>query len=304
MIGSAYQQKINNLLSEFGSSWIELKASFDYLNEAANDFAKETKSCQNWMTITTVAGTANYLLDPDFLEVLTKDDYDLPIVQYSNGTSTTWLSWESYSGYLQSGSSSGTPQSFAIAPAAIPTRMTGTATAIGTQVGGESILTNASGSFLTLYPGDSITNITKGYHGVVIASPTVTTAVTTAMFDLSSRGGAYASWAANDTYMIQPEPRYQMLLDPTPSTTGQTITLTYVAKPHPVYSDYGIFPFATGYEDALIKYAAWLYKTRDSKPQFGDPLYQAYERAMRKAKGVHNKAVGRKGFVVNFLARG
>ena len=303
MIGSTYQQKINNLLSEFGSQWIELKASFDYLYEAAQDFAKETKACQNSQVITTVAGTANYTINPDFFEVITKDDYDFPIIQYSDGTNTTWLGWESYSDYLQNSNPTGTPESFAITSASIPTRMTGTATAIGTQAGGESVLTNSSGSFLTLYPGDSVTNILKSYYGVVIAVPTSATAVTTAMFDLSSRGGAYASWASNDTYMIQPEPRYQIFLDPTPSVTGQTVTINYVARPKPVYSDYGVYPFATGYEDALIKYAAWLYKNRDSKPQFGDPLYQAYEREMRKAKGVHNKAVFRQGFRVNFFSK-
>jgi hypothetical protein len=121
------------------------------------------------------------------------------------------------------------------------------------------------------------------------------------MFDLSARGGAYASWAANDAYVIQPAPRYKLFLDPAPLTAAQTITVSYIAKPNPVYSDYGVYPFATGYEEAIIKYAAWLYKYRDSKQNMGDPMYMAYERAMRKAKNVNRKAVGAVGFRVNFM---
>jgi hypothetical protein len=121
------------------------------------------------------------------------------------------------------------------------------------------------------------------------------------MFDSTVRGGAYAEWSIKDTYIIQPAPRYQIILDPAPSVTGQTITLNYYAKPLPVYSDYGTYPFATGYEESLIKYATWLYKYRDSKPNLGDPLYLSYERSMRKGKNVNRKAQGAVGFRVNLI---
>jgi hypothetical protein len=67
-----------------------------------------------------------------------------------------------------------------------------------------------------------------------------------------------------------------------------------------VYSDFGQYPFATGYEDAIIKYAAWMYKYRDSKPQLADPLYMVYDRMLRKAKNVNRKAVGVVGYRVNW----
>ena len=91
------------------------------------------------------------------------------------------------------------------------------------------------------------------------------------------------------------------MLDPPPDTSGETITVSYLAKPTPVYSDYGMYPFATRYEEAILKYADWLYKYKDSKPVMGDPLYMAYERAMRKGKNVNMKAVGRQGFRVNWM---
>ena len=100
--------------------------------------------------------------------------------------------------------------------------------------------------------------------------------------------------------IIQQQPRYQIFLDPTPNESGQIITVSYLSKPAPVYSNYGTYPFATGYEEAIVKYAAWLYKYRDSKPAMGDPLYAAYERAMRKGKNVNRKAEGVVGFRVNW----
>lgn len=301
MIGATFQNRINQLLSEVGNStWIDLKSSFDYMYEASKDFGKETKSCHGSQAITTKANTAAYNLNPDFLEIMTKDDYDNYIIQYFDGTNTTWLSWESYSDFLQNANLPGTPTSFAITDAPIVSRITGTATATGNQAGGESVLTDSAATlFSTTYPGDSIVNTLKTYFGIVLS---VGTTLTTAMFDLTQRGGAYASWSTSDTYMIQPQPRYQILLDPPPLTPGQTATVTYLAKPLPVYSDYGTYPFATGYEEALIKYATWLYKYRDSKPQMGDPLYLAYERAMRKGKNVHRKAVGAVGFRVNYTS--
>ena len=40
MIGALYLQQLNELLSEFGGNWKNIKISFDYLYEAAKDFSK------------------------------------------------------------------------------------------------------------------------------------------------------------------------------------------------------------------------------------------------------------------------
>ena len=297
MTGKDFVNRINQLLAESNSTWIDLKSSFDYVYEASKDFAKETGSCHNVQTFPTVAGQANYPLNSDFLEVLTKDDDNKALVKYVSGSNTLWLSSESYSDYLQTSNPNGTPNNIAITDAPLMSRITGTITSAGNQTGGESILTDSAQNFSSLYPGDEVINTSTGYSGVVIS---LATYPVTAMFDLTVRGGAYASWSLNDTYMIQPAPRYQIFLDPAPAKTGDIVTVNYTAKPIPVYSDYGIYPFATGYEEALIKYATWLYKYRDSKPQLGDPLFMAYERAMRKGKNVNRKAIGSKGFRVNF----
>jgi hypothetical protein len=305
MLGLDYQSRINLLLSESsGSQWIDLKGSFDFMYEAAKDFAKETKCCTNSQAITTVANQAAYPLNPDFLEVLTTDDDNFGLVQYNTGTISSpvisWLGWESYSNYLQNNNSPGTPTSHAIADYPIVIQITGSTTNSSTATGGQSSLIDSVQTlFSTVAVGDDIIDVTNNYFGKVLA---VSTSLTTAMFNISTRSSQYVGWANGVSYIIQPQPRYQIFLDPAPTTTGQIITVPYYAKPLPVYSDYGMYPFATGYEEALLKYSAWLYRYRDSKPQFADPLYMAYDKALRKAKNVHRKAVGALGFRVNFIS--
>ena len=297
MIGVVYQNQLRHLISETSGSWVDLKTSFDYLYEAAKDFSKETKACHNTQSITTVANQAEYDLNPDFLEVMTKDDHDLPVIKLTDASGNiSWLSWESYSDYLQGSNSASTPSSFAITDRAIPTRVTGIASGGSSPSGGETTLTG--GTFTNVVAGDIVINTTGSYYGYVLVAGT---SLTTAMFGLTTSGGAYAGWTLGDAFVIQPAPRYKLILDPAPDTTGLTVTVSYLAKPTPVYSDYGVYPFATGYEEAIIKYAAWLYRYRDSKPQLGDPLYLAYERMMRKGKNFNRKAQGAVGFRVNFM---
>jgi len=299
MIGAVYLNQLRHLISETSGTWVDLRTTFDFLYEAAKDFSKETKACHNSQTITTVANQAEYDLNPDFLEVMTKDDHDLPVIKLTDASGNiSWLSWESYSDYLQSSNSASTPSSFAITDRAISTRLTGVITTGSTPSGGETSLIATGGTFTAVVAGDIAVNTTNSYYGYVLVAGT---SPTTAMFNLTTSGGAYVGWTIADAYMIQPAPRYKLILDPAPDTTGQIVTVPYLAKPTPVYSDYGVYPFATGYEEALISYAAWKYRYRDSKPQLGDPLYLAYERQMRKAKNVQRKATGAIGFRVNFM---
>ena len=207
-------------------------------------------------------------------------------------------------------------------------------------------------------------------------SKTNATTLKTAMFDVSAVNSAYAGWTSGDAYIIQPQPRYDLVVDPPPTGielltidatptpavwaagatltgatslktctviskvtattymvesrsgtftdgeiisdgtnsrdcgagyptfTGQQIaTVNYLQRPDPVYSDYGSYRFAAGYEEALLKYACWLYKYRDLNPNFGDTLYKVYDMQIRKAKNVQRRAVGAKGFRLNLQKR-
>lgn len=298
MVGAILCNMLRQSIAESTGTWVDFKTSFDYLFEAAKDFAKETRACSDSQSITTVASISEYELKPNFTEVITTDDHNHPTICLtdSNGNES-WIDWESYSDYLQNDNTASTPNSFCIIDQTIKNRITGTTTATGTYTGGESILTDSSADFSTVTIGDYVINTSQNAYGYVLG---IGTTLTTAMFILATSGGVYASWASGDTYIIQPAPRYKIILDPAPSIGGDIINVAYIAKPYPVYSDYGMYTFATGYEEALISYATWKYRYRDSKPQLADPLYVTYERQMRKAKNTGRKAVGAKGFSVNF----
>jgi hypothetical protein len=282
---------------------MDIKSCYDYLYEAATDFAKETGALSGSQSITTVASQSEYPLNPDFLEVSTEDDHGNKVIKYTtSGGAVQWLSLSFYRDVLYSGSTTAVaiPSNFAIVDESLDDRITGSATAVGTHAGGESTLTDSAASFTgKVNAGDAVYNTTQGHLGIVLGV-TSGTALKTAMFSLSG-ASAYASWTSSDAYVIQPAPRFKVVISPPPSTAGDTITVPYYAKPVPVYSDYGSYRFATGYEEALDKYAVWLFKYRDSKPQFGDYLYKAYDLTLRKAKNVNRRATGSRNFRVNWM---
>ena len=158
-------------------------------------------------------------------------------------------------------------------------QITGTATSAGDAAGGKALLTDTSGVFLTTdyaSPGDAIHNTTDGSDGIVLSIESATT-LYAALF-----GGTDDEWDDSDAYVVQPQGRVELILDPPPSTSGHIIEINYVKIPAPVYDDYGVYPFRQHLNDAIIRYAAWLYKYRDVEPNFGDMLYVQYDRLVRR----------------------
>jgi len=178
-----------------------------------------------------------------------------------NGTSGTPLLYE-----IKKVSTSTMPQCFAIRDKrALYSQITGTATSAGDASGGECTLTDTSGVFTTtdyVSKGDVIHNTTDGSSGVVL-SITSATALVCALF-----GGTGNDWDTDDAYVIQPQGRLELIIDPPPSTAGHIITLEYIVKPDPVYSDYGSYRFRDQNMESIIEYAAAKYKMRDSEPDF------------------------------------
>ena len=176
----------------------------------------------------------------------------------------------------------GEPQRFSIRNrATMNSQVTGSATSTGTASAGECTLTDTSGLFLTtdvVKPGDYIHNTTDGSTGVVL-SITSATALKCALF-----GGTNNAWATSDAYVIQPMGRRELVLDPPPKTANNLVEVPYCRYPDPVYSDYGVYPFPPRVMDAVIYYAAWLYKYRDEDPDFGDRLFVVYNRMLLQYK--------------------
>lgn len=198
-------------------------------------------------------------------------------------------------------SSQSVPNSFSIRPKEeLYGQITGSATATGDATAGECTLEDTSATFLTtdyVSPGDHIHNTTDGSTGVVLEILTTNT-IKVALF-----GGTNNNWTTGDAYVIQPMGRMNINLDPAPDTLNLLMEIPYIKMPAPVYSDYRTYNFPQQVMEAIIKYAAWMYKYRDGEPDFGDVLYVLFDRAVRSIHNSLQPTLKRRKFRVNFKRR-
>jgi len=284
MDGITSLTSLGNLVQEDASSGMwDVYLAYQLLNEAAIDWTTRTKCIRSTQSITTVASTSAYDLNPDYLGLYLRDSSKNFFIKYYDGTNTSFINQIEYSDIVLANSNYQTlPSSFAVIDkSTLPTRITGTASANGAASGGECTLTVAASAFSNVYAGDNVHNTTDGSTGVVL-SKTSNLALVTALFN-----GTNSDWSSADAFVIQPQSRKQVILEPPSSTAAHTVTVYYVQKPAPVYSDYGMFRFDGEVSNALVKYAAWLYKYRDKDPNYGDKWYQHYENQIT----IYNKTV-------------
>lgn len=183
---------------------------------------------------------------------------------------------------------------------ALYSQITGTATSSGDASGGRSLLTDTSATFITseyANPGDTVHNTTDGSSGMVLSIEGDTTAYT-ALF-----GGTDNEWDSSDAYVIQPQGRLEIVFDPPPSTSNDIVRVEYIARPDPVYSDYGVYRFRPHAAEAIVKYAAWLYKYRDAEPNFGDKFFLYFDNAVRQEHSNLRPFVKRRKLNVSFKKR-
>lgn len=287
------------LLESSDSGFLDDFTSYDLLYRAACEFASRTRSLLTSTTITTVADQVSYDLPPDFLELYLKNESGKFYIKYNDGSDDYWITWRDYEDIILANRASDSvdiPDSFCIInDPDLNAQETGTATSAGASSGGQCLLTDTAADFSDVYAGDRVHNTTDGSMGVVL-SKTSTTALVTALF-----GGTDNDWDSSDAYVIQPQSLMKLVLDPPPSTTAQTITVYYLKRPAPVYSDYGIYPFPIQYHPLLVEYAAWLYKYSDSEPNFGDAWYVHWQNGIKIASNKMNATFNRKKLKVSFL---
>jgi hypothetical protein len=188
-------------------------------------------------------------------------------------------------------------------------QVTGTITTASTSSVGEAIdLTDTAGMFTTtdyVSSGDVVHNVTDGSDGVVLEVKKEEDGkkLSTILFGGTNNDYSDTSGSAGDSYIIQPQGRFEIYLDPPPSTSNHLIKIPYIARPDPVYSDYGTYKFGHDAMVAIIKYAAWLYKYRDEEPDFGDHLYVHWNRAVTQEARNRNPFLYKKKWTVNLKAR-
>ena len=297
MDGKTMLYSLRHLLEEDSDSgFLDNYSSYRYINDAAFEFALRTSCLKSTQEITTVADTATYTLNADFLKLHMQNSSRNYIVKYYDGTNHYFIPWKPYEEIIIGNNTTSVtiPSHFTILDdATLDTRVSSTATAAGASSGGQCTLTDSTAPFADVSVHDIVHNTTDGSKGVVL-SKTSTTAIVTALF-----GGTADDWTSSDGYVIQPQGRMLIQFDPPPSTAAHTATVYYIQRPAPVYSDYGVFRFPQQYTDALVKYAAWLYKYRDREPNYGDKWFMLFENAVRRYTAQTNHILHRKRFQVN-----
>jgi len=300
MDGLDLLRRLRQLLNEdTDSGWMDTYTSYDYLYEAAKSTVDRIGCLKSSQDITTVAEDNEYNLNPDFMRLYAQNKSGNYYVRLYDGSNYNFLTWKDYEDivYENNTDSVAIPSRFSIIDTSKGTQLTGTATSDGDASAGECTLTDTAADFSTAEAGAIVHNTTDGSDGVVL-SKTSTTALVVALF-----GGTGNDWDSSDAYVIQPQSRYQIFLDPPPSTAGYTLYVPYIQQPAPVYSDYGIYRFSDQYKEALIKYAFWLYKYRDREPNFGDAMYKFWEMQTGRSAYSFNRGQRPGGFKVNFLKR-
>jgi hypothetical protein len=300
MDGKELLYRLRFLLNEDSDSgFLDSKSSYGYLHEAATEFTRRTNCLKATQTITTVVDQSSYTLNADFLNLYLKTEENEFYIKYNDGSNDYFLTGRDYEDiiYGNDTTSVSIPSGFAmIDDPTLDDRITGTTTSDGAASSGESILTDTAADFTDASIGDIVHNVTDGSDGVILAKGA---GLTTALFN-----GTNNDWTAGDSYIIQPQGRLQVVLDPPPSTAGHTITVHYTQRPKPVYSVYGTYRFQSQYMDALVKYAYFLYKYRDREPDYGNIMFQVFDRQVRQYGVSLNKSFNRNQLKVNFKKRG
>ena len=300
MDGHDLKRRLYQLLNEDESAgWLDERTTFDYLYEAACEFNNRTKRLTSYQEIATVEDQTEYSLNSDFLSIFLKDRNGDYFIEISDGTNTYHLIWKDYEDILYDNNTTSVefPTHFTILDGDLPDRVTGAATSDGAVSNDVCTLTSTTSDFTDVSPGSIVHNTTDTSHGIVL-SKTSTTALVTALF-----AGTNNDWTTADAFIIQPAAGYKLILDPPPSEDDYTVTVRYVQRPAPVYSDYGVYRFPIDAAPAIIKYAFWLYKYRDREPNFADALYRFWETQIRRYAGLINEASRQKHFTVNLRRR-
>lgn len=291
MDGKTLLHDLRQLLQEDeGSLFLDTFTSYRFLNEAAEEFVRRTKICKATQSITTVADQAAYDLNADFIECYLRDRDNRLIVKINDGINNYFIPWIEYTDLIYddrtaTADAKAIPDAFSIIDkSTLDTRITGTASADGAVSGGQCTLTDTTGGdFTDVEAGDIVHNTTDGSRGIVL-SKTSSTVLVTALF-----GGTNADWTNNDAYVIQPQQKWQIVFTPPTDVAAYTVTVYYVQRPGPVYSDYGMWRIPAQYMTGIVKYAAWLYKYREGAPNTGNAWFQAFENQIQKVLGVTTK---------------
>ena len=283
MDGKNLKRKLQNLLNMVGDTdFFDERSGYDYLYAAARQWVIETECLSTTQSITTVAKQAAYTLSGDFLALYLKNNGKY-YIKFYDGSDYTFIDFRPYEDviYDDNTTSVAIPSYFTLKDdPTLDTLVSDTADNDGgSAVGGKATLTMNTAVFTDVTPGDIIHNTTDGSDGVVVSTESTGKILGVCLF-----GGTDNEIDASDAFVIQPRKRMQLVFDPPPLTADYTATVYYLQSPPPVYSDYDVYKLPYDYSDALVHYAAWLFKYRDQKPDIGDRFFLYWKDQITEAR--------------------
>ncbi len=308
MDGKRLSRQLRSMLNEeSGSNYLDSFTTYDLLNQAAGQLNNKLEQLETTTNLTTVANQADYTLPANYMRLIREDSIGRKIIRYVADTDED----EEVNYYLPmidddvrfrdatyEVTSQAVPDSFSIQyDDAEDTQVTGTETTGGSLVAGKATLIDSTAPFADVEAGDTVHNTDDGAMGVVL-SKTSTSQLITAMF-----GGTNNFWTSADAYVIQPQAKYKMTITPPPSIADETITVEYLRRPKPVYSDYDSFQFPIQYQDALVFYAVGFYKYRNQMNTEGNTWFGHADKLVRESNKAANQTRGRRRVIVNFKKR-
>lgn len=290
MDGLEMQRRVEQILGEDeAGTWLDTRTTYDYLWEGAKRFVGRIECLTSYQDITTVANQVNYVLDAKFLKLYLTDKQNRYYVRYKENFTYHMLPYKDYKDIIYANTYQlvadatqegvDVPTRFSIRDKqSLYTQVTADASAAGAKTGGQCTLTDDDNTFQTLgvSAGDAIHNTDDESSGVVL-SVTAETALVCALF-----GGTDNDWTSEDTFVIQPQGRFELILDPPPDDASDTVRVWYVEIPAPVYSDYGSYRFRQHNIEHIVEYAAAKYKYRDNEPAFANEFLGVWDRKVRE----------------------
>lgn len=301
MDGTTLLRTVRELLQESSAgTFMNDRTTYDYLYEGALEFNLRAHFLTSSQSISVSAGTAGYNLNADYVGLAAEDSAGRPVIKFTISSQDYFLTPVDFSDSIIGNATTSTtvPTGFYIQDATGASRIAGTATSSNTRTLGESTLADSAADFTTVAAGDLVHNTTDGSNGVVVAV-TNTTSIICALFE-----GSDNQFDSGDSYIILPQTRYKLVLDPPPSATA-TITVNYIQRPTPVYAPYRAYKLPFEYATAIAKYAASQYKFKDRDPAQAQYLMGAFDNQVQKAVAEMRRSMPqRQKFHVDLMSRG
>jgi len=249
-----------------GSLWLDTKSIYYFIDQGFSMVAEKIGNLHAEQSITTVADQVRYNLDAQYLGLHLRNSNGDYFIKYNNGTTDSFPYFESFTNIIYDNNTTSVtvPDKFSISDKlSLFSQVTGTTTSVGTVAAGVSTLADTTATFITsgVQPRDVVHNTTLATDGYVL-EVTSETSLEVALFDTASNS-ASGGWGSGDTYVIQPQGRKQLILNPPPSTASHTVTVYQIVKPTPMFGSYRISGLPEQYSMAALYFACSIAKRRD-----------------------------------------